>query len=267
LNKEVKAMRSKIWLSFSLILVLSGIGLSQTAKKTITNLDLEKYKQQREKAEAEYRAKYKDLGMPSPEELERRNAEDQRWREEFSRQRAYENQQNQSYWITQANYLRNQIISVDAQINYLNGLLGSIPAQNQIFMKPEEFSAVSVGSFGVFGGRGGGRRAPITRVNSANNVQTVINAASANPNPFYGTPLQNNGVKVVIGQQGGTRRRGFGGSFFGGGYTLPYAINNNNLRREEVIANLQYLGQVRAGLLAQWNNLVDEAHRAGVKID
>ncbi len=262
-------MKSKIWLSFSLILVLSGIGLSQ-ATKTITNFDLEKFKQQREKAEADYRTKYKELGMPSPEELERRNAENQRWREEFSRQRTYENQQNQSYWITQANYLRNQIINVDAQIRFLNGQLSNVPSQPSIFMKPEDFYSVSVGGFGFGGGgrRGGGgfRRAPATRINPANNVQTVINAASANPNPYYGTPLYNNGVKVVIGQPGFPRQRGFGGPFFGGGYTLPFALNGN-LQRDEILANLQYLGQVRAGLMAQWNNLVDEAHRAGVKID
>jgi len=40
--------------------------------KTVTNLDLETYKQDRLKAEREYRENYAKLGLPSPEELERR---------------------------------------------------------------------------------------------------------------------------------------------------------------------------------------------------
>ena len=40
--------------------------------KTVTNLDLETYKQDRLKAEREYRENYAKLGLPSPEELQRR---------------------------------------------------------------------------------------------------------------------------------------------------------------------------------------------------
>lgn len=43
------------------------------AQKTITNADLEGYRQARLKAEREYRENYERLGMPSPEELRRRN--------------------------------------------------------------------------------------------------------------------------------------------------------------------------------------------------
>jgi hypothetical protein len=43
------------------------------AQKTITNADLEGYRQARLKAEREYRDNYERLGMPSPEELRRRN--------------------------------------------------------------------------------------------------------------------------------------------------------------------------------------------------
>jgi hypothetical protein len=41
--------------------------------KTITNADLEKYRQARLTAEREYRENYERLGMPSPAELDRRN--------------------------------------------------------------------------------------------------------------------------------------------------------------------------------------------------
>ena len=257
-------MKSKIWLSLSLILVLSGIALAQTARKTITNFDLEKYKEQREKSEAEYRAKHKELGMPSPEELEKRQQEAKRLNEERIRQNAFERQQNQNYWQIRANDLRNEIFSVNAQINYLNSQLSNTPNQNSVFMTPQQFYSV-----GVVSGRGY-RRGSVTRqqatiVNPANNVQTAINAAGANPNPFYGTPLAQNGVKVVVGnQQNHGRRGGYGRNY--GGY-IPYVANGNNYsQKDELNSRLQYLGQVRAGLFAQWNNLVDEAHRAGVKL-
>src|SRR5688572_27122381 len=40
--------------------------------RTITNADLEKYRQVRLSAEREYRENYEKLGMPSPAELDRR---------------------------------------------------------------------------------------------------------------------------------------------------------------------------------------------------
>lgn len=42
---------------------------------TVTNRDLEKYRAERLKAEADMRENYKRLGFPSPEELRRRNEE------------------------------------------------------------------------------------------------------------------------------------------------------------------------------------------------
>ncbi len=52
------------------LIVLSGISaLSQT--RSVTNDDLERYKQSRLKAAREYRENYASLGLPSPEELDR----------------------------------------------------------------------------------------------------------------------------------------------------------------------------------------------------
>jgi len=41
-------------------------------RKSITNADLEKFKEKRLQAEKDYRENYEKLGMPSPEELDRR---------------------------------------------------------------------------------------------------------------------------------------------------------------------------------------------------
>ncbi|MEP6788911.1 MAG: hypothetical protein ABJB40_10800 [Acidobacteriota bacterium] len=57
---------------FCLIVGSSLAAFSQG--KTVTNLDLETYKQDRVKAETELRENYAKLGFSSPEERERRNA-------------------------------------------------------------------------------------------------------------------------------------------------------------------------------------------------
>lgn len=257
-------MKSKVWLMLSLILVLSGISLAQT--KTVTNADLDKFKQKRLQSEADYRAKYKELGMSSPEELEQRSAEEKRRLIEFSQKLSYEKQQNQDYWQTQAAFLRNEILSVNAQINFLNRQLGSLPTENKIFYSVNELNGVSFPSYIYgYGRRGGYQQRQIVTQNPANNVQTAINAAAANPNPYYGTPLYQTGIKAVIGPK--ISQRSFGRNYGYGGYYPYIAGNNNSLQRSEIISCLQYLGQVRVGLLARWNNLVSEAHRAGVRLD
>jgi len=59
---------------FSLVcLGLAGVVSAQT--HTVTNLDLEKYRQQRLQADRDYRENYERLGMPSPNEIEKRLAE------------------------------------------------------------------------------------------------------------------------------------------------------------------------------------------------
>ena len=72
----------KQFLVFSFILTATIAAFAQT--KTITNADLEKYKQKRLTAEREYRENYVRLGFPSPEELAQRNAQSQRELSEYS---------------------------------------------------------------------------------------------------------------------------------------------------------------------------------------
>ncbi len=265
-------MKNKLWLALGLIFVVSNIASAQTAKKTVTNADLEKFKQKRVEAEADYRAKYRELGMPSPEELEQRSIEDQRKLAEYSQQKRYEKQEVQNYWLSQASLLRSEILNINAQIDYTNRLLGNLPTQNPNFITVDQLSSLSFPNvyYPYSGGYGRrqGNRARGNAVNPANNVQTVINASGGNPNPYYGTPLYGSSIKVVIGQQQDRNRygrRGYGRNYAYGGY-YPYVANGNLSQREELIQRLQYLGQTRAGLLAQWNNLVDEAYRAGVRL-
>lgn len=57
----------------SMFFVLTTVISVTAQKKTITNADLEKYRQERLRAEKDYRENYEKLGFPSPEELAMRN--------------------------------------------------------------------------------------------------------------------------------------------------------------------------------------------------
>lgn len=132
-------MKSKVLLILSLILIAASIASAQKARKTITNLDLEKYRVQREKAEADYRENYAKRGMPSPEELQRREEENARQREELSRRLAAERQQNEQ------NQLRLQIAEQNARIDYLNNSNQNLANQN---------NQTVYGGYPIYGGSG-----------------------------------------------------------------------------------------------------------------
>ena len=121
-------MGKRILLVLSLIFVAASIISAQTAKKTITNLDLEKYRVQREKAEADYRENYAQRGLPSPEELRKQQDENAVKREELARRLAAERQ------LSEQNQLRLQIAEQNARIEYLNSLNNNLA--NQINNQP-----------------------------------------------------------------------------------------------------------------------------------
>jgi len=69
---------------FFVCVVLSGCYAANAQSKVVTNTDLDKYRVEREKAAAEYLSNYAKRGMPSPEELERRNERDRKESAELS---------------------------------------------------------------------------------------------------------------------------------------------------------------------------------------
>ena len=66
-------MNRKLLFVFCFISLSGVIAAGQV--RSITNSDIEKYRQERLKAEAELRDNYVKLGFPSPDELERRRAQ------------------------------------------------------------------------------------------------------------------------------------------------------------------------------------------------
>ena len=109
-------MKQRSLLILFVMLFLSGYATGQT--QTVTGKDLEKFRDKRLRAERDYRENYARLGMPSPEELERRRVEDKKVlidlsdklrRERYEREvretelrwRAYESSQRQPIYNLQ----------------------------------------------------------------------------------------------------------------------------------------------------------------------
>ena len=129
------------------ILLGVGVGFGQTTQttqttqtaparqaRTITNLDLEKYRQERVRAEDDYRANYEKLGLPSPEELEKRRIEDAKVSAELAARLRYE-REFREYAQAQQAASANTTIYVPQQYyitedNYRRSIYGYIPYYN-----------------------------------------------------------------------------------------------------------------------------------------
>lgn len=186
-------MKSSILLF--LIFITANLCAAQTAKRTITNNDLEKYRQARLKSEAEYLENYKRLGMPSPEEIEQLEAKRKaQLAEDAERIRAaqraeYELQLRANEVKAQADLANAQIIYLQSQngngyYQYSNGYVGG-----QVWGAPLYY-----GNGGYYYGNRIGRNNGFRSFNPLPpNVQLVQNAANSFPtvrdihNQVYGT--------------------------------------------------------------------------------
>jgi hypothetical protein len=238
-------------------LVLCTTVLAQ-AKKVITNIDLEKYRQQRIKAEQEYLEKYQEKGLPSPEEIEKIAQERRKWLAEFSQRYQQQTIQTVEDFQRRANELKLQIASIEAQIAYVR-------RQIKEFDGPYRGSAVSSGIFTgtfFFPTLPQGtviERSPTTPLN----VQTVQNFGLGFPTA---TEIRNrvNNVFLPASQPiiQAPASQGTGIFFF----PFPLIVDNANYARRRLVEKLQELEQLRAGLLATFSELEEQARRAGVKI-
>lgn len=102
-------MKRKVLFILCSIFITVSFASAQSAKRTVTNSDLEKFKQKRLIAERDLRENYEKLGFPSPEELEKqRKANDevrQKLSERLLRERLQREQSQieQLYWQSQNN--------------------------------------------------------------------------------------------------------------------------------------------------------------------
>ena len=103
-------MKKQFLLLAGFVFIFANGASAQT--KTVTNADLEKFRQKRVQAEADYRENYQKLGLPSPEELDKQREQNRRELAELSARLQRENferaqmQREEEYRQAQMNYFR-----------------------------------------------------------------------------------------------------------------------------------------------------------------
>lgn len=264
-------------LFLSVLLTLSLTALAAAQRNTVTNFDLEKYRQQRVQADADYENKVQSGVLPSKAELEKREQERRKIVSEISQKATIARNQAENYWQAQGFALRTEIAAVEAEANYVRARIGQIPA-------PQVYYSVGYLPYGYggygYGGYGGGF--PQYPVNGRNNVQinngqiggnlTIGGSPKLSVSGTFGqTSIQQTGSTTIY--NNGLNAAGtsltFGGIPYQSGIlTAPFILPTpQNLTREELLARLRLLEQQRAGLYARFNLLQDEAQRNGVKVD
>lgn len=229
------------------------------ARRTVTDRDLEASRQARLASEAAYERRRVELGLPSLAESRRRaEAEAERLREQ-SRQNEAEQAEQEAYWRARATELRTAITVTDAEINYL---------RTRVAETPDTLSTVaftSISSFGVL---------PFP-VRPFTSVPPVIvgnggargTGAQITGRIGFGGGSSRGQVLINAGDTASRFRRRV--IFSPGGWAAPgaiYAAPNtyfSSYERAALIARLRELEATRAGLLARWRLLEDEARRAG----
>jgi len=119
-------MKKQILLLIGFIFISANVVSAQT--KTVTNADLEKFRQRRVQSETEYRENYQKRGLPSPEELDKRREQNGKALAELSerlgkeRMEREEKQQEEEYRQAQYQlYLRNYASQYNQGGYYGNG--------------------------------------------------------------------------------------------------------------------------------------------------
>lgn len=86
-------MKKQILLFLGLMFI--AINGASAQNRSVTNADLEKFRQKRVLAERDYRENYEKLGLPSPEELDKRRVQNAKELAELSERLRYENLQRE----------------------------------------------------------------------------------------------------------------------------------------------------------------------------
>jgi hypothetical protein len=213
------------------------------AQHTLTNRDLEPSRLRRIESEQNYEKRRIELGLPSIEETRRRQALEEESMAEMARRRAAQEASDEAYWRGRAGALRSEIVSVDAELNYLRARLGPL---RQVPLITQGF-VVGGGSFGSFGGRparsqpGAGRSGTQARNMGSQNL-TNLGAVALRPR-----------------RQPGFSRSGIAPGF--GFPVFPYGYVDTS---DDLSLRLNDLLQRRAGLEALWRELENDARIAQV---
>lgn len=181
----------KLLKTLMLVLVVGAAVFAQNAPpRVVTSADLAKYKHAREKADEDYRNNYARRGMPSPEELEKRQVERQQQLDESTEQAEKERRQAEYMRALSAQYAQSQpqIIYVTSQENNNRGVYYWYPGSPFYYNQP------------IFPYRLPPNRSPFTTpATFGPNVQMVRDAAGAFPSAV--DMINQNKVRVPEGKQ------------------------------------------------------------------
>lgn len=284
-------MKRKFIYGGFVIALFSTIGFAQQPNRTVTNQDLNKFRERRIQAEAEYNKKVESGAQPSQTDIERRNAERLQFNRELTEKSKAKQQQTENAFQSQAFALKSELAALDAEINFVRARVNEIP-------EPQTYYAVGYlpyGGFGYngFGGVGFGGVGFPQYPNNANanirignnNIVLSGNQTNVQQNGSVAITTANNlqAPQLSLNQNGGFTAGSFPTNNFGGALTnlnfggAPYTAGilaapftlptPQNLTREELLARLRALRQTRAGLQARFDVLQEEARRNGVNVD
>jgi len=221
----------------------------QRAVKTLTNIDLAAVRQRRVESEQAYEKRRQELGLPTVAETrQRQDAEGVAVREQI-REDSFNKKQEEMYWRGRARELRTQIAALDTQINYLRGRITEL---NQNSLNNQSWIT---GIYPIYPNTG-----PWNGGNGQWGVYPTWRLPGYNPArpgyPGYGYPgygYPGNGYP------------GYGYPGYGyPGYGYPNGNYQNSNQQADLTYRLDDLLVKRAGLLAQWQTLEDEARDARV---
>jgi hypothetical protein len=257
----------------------SPVKQGASARRTVTDQDLEASRRARQRSEEAYERRRAELGLPSREESSRRREEEARAAREQLRQSQQDDAQAESYWRASATQLRSEIAALDGEINYLRARLSEIPDPSSIASYTVLTTVVPFPPFGHGGFTHPFPNRPLTTVNpgfiNPHNTGTHLTLGSGFGhrstrghvfvNPQHGPAVTPFGQQLAATAFG--YRRGLipTFSFFPlttvAGTSFPYQYSY--YEREALVARLDELATRRAGLQARWRVLEDEARRAG----
>lgn len=228
----------------------SAVSATRRAPVIVTNRELEPSRRSRIASEEAYEKRRIELGLPSIEESRKQQAQEDAATRELIRARSLAQASNESSWRERAGALRDEIVTVDAEIGYLRARLAEF---NQF---PLTTNSLVTGVAPFF---------PLTN-------RTGVFSPARNPGVFVTPQLRGRAVFSSGAVRGEVRinparRVGRGGFPFpaGNAFSLGIARPFNYVEDSyDLTERLNSLLVTRAGLSAQWRELEDEARDARV---
>ncbi|MEK6279231.1 MAG: hypothetical protein AABN95_02655 [Acidobacteriota bacterium] len=238
-----------------------GEGPTLSARKTITNRDLEATARRRVASEQAYEKRTKELGLPSLEESRKQAEAASAIAQSELRERLGAERESEDYWRERAAAFRTEMSALDAEIRYIRAKLDEVPYSSWSGSFTTVSSIVPFISFGSAGGRGHfprhrGQRSSVYTAPGATRGRGLINPGRVGRGRNRNRP--------GVGYWPGANLP------LGGGLGLPNAPDfgssqayDYSYERSALITRFNDLAAARAGMNAQWRELEEEARRAG----